>query len=126
MRAHVKAQQEAFEDRPTAVRLSAEFHILLAELAGSQTLLRLVTDVVTRSSLVFLAQATTHALCCGPKEHSGIIEAIVAGNADEAEQHLRQHLHDVDDRSRYIPSPAKDFADLPGRRPRTRTRRKTK
>ena len=112
LRQHVRLQQESFVDRRAAIRKSAEFHVLLAELTDSATLLRIVSDLVARSSLVFLAQATVHALHCGPREHGDIVDAIASGDPTDAEKKMQQHLKDVDERSRHIPGPAQDFADL--------------
>jgi DNA-binding GntR family transcriptional regulator len=70
LRAHVREEEGALKDRGRAVRLSGEFHVLLAAATGSKLFERYMVDIIARSSLVFTAQTTTNALCCSPREHA--------------------------------------------------------
>ena len=113
LRAHIRGEQAALHDRARAVRMSGEFHILLAQSTGSKILERYMIDIIARSSLVFTAQTTVNALCCSPSEHAEIVDAIVKGDQNAADARMRKHLRDFADRSRQRPGPAENFSDLP-------------
>lgn len=113
LRAHVREEEGALKDRGRAVRLSGEFHVLLAAATGSKLFERYMVDIIARSSLVFTAQTTTNALCCSPREHAEIIDAIEKRDVAKAQARMRKHLDDCADRSRQRFGPAENFADLP-------------
>ncbi len=113
LRAHVRLQRSSGNDRPTAVRLSGEFHILLAEICGSAMLRRYVSELVGRSSVVLTAQSTAHALFCSAAEHSEIIDALVDADKAVAHDRMCRHLQNIAYRAQQLPGPAKDFTELP-------------
>ncbi len=113
LRAHVREEEAASRDRGKAVRLSGEFHVLLAAATGSKLLERYMVDIIARSALVFTAQTTTTALCCSPREHAEIVDAIAKGDVKASTARMRRHLADCADRSRQRFGPADNFADLP-------------
>lgn len=113
LRTHIREEEAALQDRGKAVRLSGEFHVLLASATGSKLFERYMVDIIARSSLVFTAQTTMNALCCSPREHSEILDAIARGDAVAAKARMRKHLDDCADRSRQRFGPAENFADLP-------------
>ena len=115
LRAHIRLERSPAANRADMVRLSGEFHIMLAVATGSKILERYMIDIIARSSLVFTAQTTANALCCSPREHTEIVDAIVKGDAATARTRLQKHLHDVSDRSRPRPGPIENFADLPAK-----------
>jgi DNA-binding GntR family transcriptional regulator len=105
-------------DRHAAIRLSGEFHLLIAEGAGHHTLLRLMRELVSRTSLVLMSYGSTpqrlqqhaspglrrrantarHAplrvptTVCGCHDHRALLAAIERRDADAAAQLMRQHL----------------------------------
>jgi DNA-binding GntR family transcriptional regulator len=89
LRAHVREEEGALKDRGRAVRLSGEFHVLLAAATGSKLFERYMVDIIARSSLVFTAQTTTNALCCSPREHAEIIDAIEKRDVAKAQARMR-------------------------------------
>ena len=82
-------------DAKCSIRLAGEFHILLAELTGSQLLAGYVNEVVSRSSLILAHFAKTHSAQCGLEEHTAVIEALRSGDAKAAIARMEEHLNSV-------------------------------
>ena len=82
-------------DRGTLVRLTGEFHLLLAEVAGNQVLTRLMTGLQTLTCLAILLYAEQDE-ACPPDEHSRIINAIVEGDGERAATEMLLHLQHVE------------------------------
>lgn len=97
LRAHATAELRAREcnDEPAIVRLSGEFHILLAELADNAPLLRTTRELATQTCLIISLYSPSTVSSCRADEHSEIIQAIVARNADRATQLLLEHLDHI-------------------------------
>lgn len=84
------------DDRRAVVRLSGEFHVLLAELAGNTALLRSLRELSTLTCLIiFLYEAST-ATSCRADEHADIIEAIARRDSDTAERLMLGHLDHIE------------------------------
>ncbi|MBR9863975.1 MAG: GntR family transcriptional regulator [Rhodobacteraceae bacterium] len=100
LKAHLAEEQKYLDvDTTRSIRLAGEFHILLAELTGSKILANYVNEIVSRCSLVLARFAQAHSAQCGLEEHTEIIEAIAAGDADRAASQMHTHLHSVQDRA---------------------------
>jgi DNA-binding GntR family transcriptional regulator len=82
-----------------------EFHALIVELAGNQTLtvlsgmLRQIIERSTVRQAVALAGSTkgTAAMHAGFREHERIVELIVAGDSEGADRAWRRHLSAAED-----------------------------
>ncbi len=107
LKAHL-AEEKKFLDVDTtrSIRLAGEFHILLAELTGSRILANYVNEIVSRCSLILARFAQAHSAKCGLDEHTEIIAAIEAGDADRAIARMHRHLHGVQDRALLYPDDA--------------------
>ncbi|RUZ77860.1 GntR family transcriptional regulator [Mesorhizobium sp. M7A.F.Ca.US.006.01.1.1] len=82
-------------DRGTLVRLTGEFHLLLAEVAANDVLTRLMTSLQTLTCLAILLYAEQNE-ACPPDEHSRIVEAIAGGDGERAATEMLQHLQHVE------------------------------
>ena len=82
-----------------AIRLAGEFHLELARLTGNALLIRYVTEVVSRCSLVLAMYGRPHSADCGAREHAAIVEAIAAGHSDVAMELMDHHLAEVASRA---------------------------
>jgi DNA-binding GntR family transcriptional regulator len=101
LRAHVAREELASSlNSAEAVRLAGEFHVLLAELSGSATLARYVSDVVSRSSLILTSHTLPHSSSCGVREHETLIDLIARGEAEAAAENMHAHLEQVAARAR--------------------------
>ncbi|HWJ74381.1 MAG TPA: GntR family transcriptional regulator [Kaistia sp.] len=92
--AHLAEEQQAADggDSKATVRLAAEFHVKLAGMSGNPLLVRYVTEVVSRCSLILSVFGRPHQSECAIGEHRTIIEALAAGDAARAAAAMDHHV----------------------------------
>lgn len=98
LQAHLDAEADARrrDDKRVVIRLSGEFHALVAELAGNAALARSMRELSTLTCLmIFLYDAPT-ATSCRADEHERIVEAVAAGDAARAEALMLEHLDHIE------------------------------
>lgn len=106
LEAHVRREQAVRgKDGPVSIRLSGEFHILLAQLSGNDVLARYVTEVVMRCSLIMAMYAQSHSSDCAVDEHSQIIRALREQDATRAVGLMEHHLGAVAQRAAFEKTP---------------------
>lgn len=115
LRAHVAAEWAAqrADDEGAAIRLSGEFHNLVADLVPNARLSRIVRQLSALTCLAILIHRAPTASACRPAEHASIVDLIAEGDAGGAAASMVGHLDEVD-RSLDIapPSAAVDLADI--------------
>ncbi|MDB5899831.1 MAG: transcriptional regulator, GntR family [Ramlibacter sp.] len=85
-------------DMRRAIRLSGDFHLLIAERAGHHTLGRILRELISRTSLILMAYSVAHdrireeATTCGCVEHRALLDAIRLRDPVEAQRRMRAHL----------------------------------
>ncbi len=84
------------DDRRTAVRLSGEFHRLLASLAGNQPLSAAMDELTLRTCLAILANQAPTGSACRDDEHEHIVAAIEAGDVRKASRLMVEHLNHIE------------------------------
>jgi DNA-binding GntR family transcriptional regulator len=89
---------EARRDAPEMIRLSGEFHSLLAEISGNRTLQKFLRELITRESLVILAYEKPGQPSCSDHEHRMILDALGKRDATKAAKLMLQHLENVEKR----------------------------
>lgn len=115
LRACLAEEEEARKagDMRRAIRRSGDFHLLIAEHAGQQTLGRILRELVSRTSLVLMAYSDAHvakhadATACGCREHHALLGAIRLRLPEEAARLMRDHLTQLEAQLRF---PAPDAA----------------
>lgn len=117
LRQLVQREQQAHQigDRRSAVRLSGEFHVLLAELSGSSIYLRMMRELTPLTCLAILSFEAPTAAACPNDEHARLIDAIEAGNVVGAAAMMTEHLFHIEralDLGRSGDEPEIDLADL--------------
>lgn len=95
-----------------SIRLAGEFHLLLARMTGNQLLIRYVTEVVSRCSLILAMYGRPHSADCGVEEHRSIIAALARGRGDKAAHVMDNHLHSVAARANLAPRPESHISDV--------------
>ncbi|ACY33684.1 transcriptional regulator, GntR family [Comamonas thiooxydans] len=97
LQTHLKQERDARanSDKRATVRLSGEFHVLLAELAGNSALLRSMRELSTLTCLTISLYESAVNTCCLVDEHEAVVDAIVAGNGELAEQLMLSHLDHI-------------------------------
>jgi DNA-binding GntR family transcriptional regulator len=95
---HLRAETSARDrrDRRHAIRLSGQFHVILAEIAGNRILERVVGELVTRTSLIIGMFGEPGTDNCHTDEHERILEAIRAGDGDGGERLILEHLAHIE------------------------------
>lgn len=84
-------------DRRTAIRLSGDFHLQIAQGARNATLEKILRELVSRTSLIIMAYGT-HASpretshTCGCDEHEALLAAISGQNVRDARRLMKKHL----------------------------------
>ena len=91
---------EIFLANSTSVplKLSGEFHLLVAEMAGNQILADMLRDLVSRSSLIIAVYQAPGAPSCPPDEHLQLLAALERrdpGAIGLMVRHLDQVLADL-------------------------------
>lgn len=94
LRAHVarEAAAGARVDRREAIRLSGQFHIRLAEVAGNPVITRFVEELVARSSLIIALFGSRQLFSCSEDEHRELLDAVGANDGARAAQLMDHHL----------------------------------
>ncbi|MEO7850742.1 MAG: GntR family transcriptional regulator [Rubrivivax sp.] len=112
LRQHHELEQDARrrDDKRAIVRLSGEFHILLAEQAGNTALARHMRELATLTCLIIVLYDAPTASTCLADEHLGIIEAIAHRDAARAASLMLEHLQHIERSLRL--EPATEEVDL--------------
>ena len=97
LRAHLKREAEALRrtDVPGRTRLLADFHVVLARLLGNEVLARLLSDLLSRSSLISLMYQSSHSAAHSRAEHVQIVDALEQRDARAAVRLMTRHLANV-------------------------------
>jgi DNA-binding GntR family transcriptional regulator len=100
LKAHIAKEQaaEIRRDRAEVIRLSGEFHLMLAEIADNTTLHKFLVELVTRESLAIAAYETPGRSSCSNHEHMDILEALKARDADRVVAVMTAHLDAIESR----------------------------
>lgn len=82
-------------DRPRGLRLSAEFHLALAEATGNELLLGYATNLMSRSALAVACLERRSPLFCAYGEHPRLLAALSGGDAEAARDIMARHLEHI-------------------------------
>jgi DNA-binding GntR family transcriptional regulator len=105
LRRHLKAEKEAVTRTDVAgrTRLLADFHVVLARLMGNEVLAQLLTDLLSRSSLISLMYQSSHSAEHSQAEHVKIVEALARHDAEAAIALMTDHIGNVERNLRLNP-----------------------
>jgi DNA-binding GntR family transcriptional regulator len=84
------------DDKRAVVRLSGEFHQLVADLAGNTALARSMRELSNLTCLIIFLYDAPTATSCRADEHSEIVDAIAKRDADGAERLMLAHLDHIE------------------------------
>lgn len=116
LKAALKAEHQAIaaKNRRHIVRLSGEFHVLIAELSGSPWLTRLIKELTPLTCLAILTFETPTRAACPHDEHDQLLSAIEAGDAARARAIMEQHLLHIESALNLeeVAAPEVDLADI--------------
>ncbi len=113
----IEEQQARSEgDQGRALRLSGEWHLLLAEFCGNEFLARFSRSLVSRCSLIIAQyEVDTHKLC-PQDEHTDILNAIIKKDEKAATRLMHAHIQHIESKidirdNKEEPDLAKIFAE---------------
>src|SRR5213593_2588846 len=119
---HLAREQAAHarHDRPAAVRLSGEFHLLLAHVAGNRVLTWFLRELVARTSLIIAVYEGPGSSCCACDEHQALLAELEAGRVQDAVDLMTRHLQGIEgrlnlDRTPRTPVDLRDVFGKPAR-----------
>jgi DNA-binding GntR family transcriptional regulator len=99
LRQHVAAERRARAagDTRSIVRLSGEFHILLADLAGNALLAKTMRELASLTCLIIALYDKPSVPACLGEEHGELVDALGAGEGARAVKLMAQHLDHVEE-----------------------------
>jgi DNA-binding GntR family transcriptional regulator len=94
---HIKLEHaaRADSDRSHIIRLSGEFHVKLASISGNSVLIRIIRELVTRTSLIVGLFGDSGHSSCPDGDHASILAAIKKGDPSEAQRLVFEHLQHI-------------------------------
>ncbi|MCF1710703.1 GntR family transcriptional regulator [Tabrizicola sp. J26] len=94
---HLQLEHEAHRSnkRRESIRLSGHFHVLLAEIADNAVALRMVKELVTRTSLIIGIFGSPGVSNCRDEDHDEIFDAFRTRDCDAASSLMSKHLRHI-------------------------------
>ena len=98
LNAHVELEEQAFSnnDRHQLIRLSGEFHLLIASFQNNHLLTGFMQTLITQSSLITGMYGQHSFSNCPPSEHRNLIEAIKNQDEHLALNLMMAHLEHIE------------------------------
>ena len=118
LRALVKRENAAYQigDTREALKLSVDFHRVLATMAGNGVFAELIDQLVTRTPLVVLAyRDPAQPSTCANRDHLDLVEAIAKQDVERAVETMKCHLCNLEGQLNLAHSgPANELAAIFG------------
>lgn len=113
LRQHLQEERAAIArtDVPGRTRLLADFHVVLARLLGNDVLAQLLSDLLSRSSLISLMYQSSMSAEQSQAEHVSIVDALERGDGEAAGQLMGQHIASVERNLQPLTAPS-DLASV--------------
>ena len=98
LRAHLRAEQETLTSPNVAGRtkLLADFHVVLSMMLGNTVLTKMLSELLTRSSLIALMYQSTLSATESQQEHVAIVDAFEARDVKAAVRLTIKHLNHLE------------------------------
>ncbi len=98
LRQHVAQESaaRAANDKRAIIRLSGEFHQLIADIAGNRFLAKTMRELETLTCLVIILYDAPNVPACPYHEHSDLVDVIEARDEQRAADHMVEHLRHVE------------------------------
>ncbi|WP_350570222.1 GntR family transcriptional regulator [Pseudomonas sp. H26/SER47-MNA-CIBAN-0231] len=94
LRTLIEREKRAIEQdrRGAAIRLSGEFHLQLARMAGNLPLAHFLRSLVPLTSLAIARSQCSTQSCCAWQEHLALVEEVGRGDVSKAGMLMNRHL----------------------------------
>jgi DNA-binding GntR family transcriptional regulator len=95
---HLEMEHAAHHEhsRQEAIRLSGQFHLILAQIATNSVMLRMMKELVTRTSLIIGIFGATSVANCRDDDHERILCAFNARDGKAAADIMAEHLRVIE------------------------------
>ncbi len=105
LRVHIQAQRVAVSGNNVTerTRLLADFHLVMAKMLGNSVLAQLLSDLLTRSSLIALMYQSSQSAEASLIDHIAIVDAFERHDIKAAVQLTIDHLEEVEKNLRLNP-----------------------
>lgn len=99
LREHVMLERRARAagDIRAIVRLSGEFHMLMAEMSGNAQLAKAMRELASLTCLIIALYDKPAVPSCLGEEHGSLVDALAAGEAGRATRLMVEHLRHVEE-----------------------------
>ena len=96
---HVAQEKKAVQSTNASerVELLGDFHVRIAELMGNDVLVRLLSELISRCSLITLMYQSASAAQHSADEHADIVKALAARDEATAVRLMSEHLLHVEE-----------------------------
>ena len=90
-----EAAADARGDRPSAIRLSGQFHRTLAQMCGNPVFVRLLDELLPTTSILMALYQSPGQPACVAHRHTELIDALMGSSASGAGE-MRRHLQELE------------------------------
>lgn len=96
--AHLVNEHAAHHEhsRQEAIRLSGQFHLLLAQIAANSVMLRMMKELVTRTSLIIGIFGAPSVTNCRDDDHERILQTFKTRDGQAAADLMAEHLRVIE------------------------------
>lgn len=98
--AEEELQAQERGDKQALIRLSGEFHLCLARIAGNEVLLAFLRELVSRTSLIIATYGAGGESGCSHGDHETIAQALRGGDGATAVTAMLHHLRFIEEQLR--------------------------
>jgi DNA-binding GntR family transcriptional regulator len=98
LREHVSKEQTArtADDRRAIIRLSGEFHVLMAQIVGNTFVTEMLQELTSLTCLIIVLYDSPALPACPHNEHADIVDAIERRDGETAARLMLAHLDHVE------------------------------
>ena len=102
LRKHIASEDAALAagDRGESVRLSAQFHMLLAAATHNVYVIQQMQELVSRTAMLVAVYEAAQSAHCACEEHRDIFSCLLKGDSSGATRAMRTHLSLIETRLR--------------------------
>lgn len=113
LRAHLAREREAVAAPNVRVsaKLSGEFHLLIAEMAGNLVLAEILRELVSRTSLIIVLYETSLPASCSCEDHDALLARMELQDPEGAAKVMVEHLERIE-HTLSLREPVPPLADL--------------
>lgn len=102
----------ASADKGMAIRLSGEFHLALAQLAGNEPIAGFLRSLVPQTSLIIALYEASEGSTCAIDEHTRLLDALLVGDKSCAVDLMHEHLNHIESRLALDGEPSTDLTNV--------------